>query len=67
MCSRTRDMPGGHFTPPPLPADVAKKPLPGEGLNVNIGVVRSLIISLLQIVEFLRGMILKIGRYLMEL
>ena len=23
---------GGHFTPP-LPADVAKKPLPGEGLK----------------------------------
>jgi len=32
MCSRTRDMPGGIFTPPPLPVDVAKKPLPGQGL-----------------------------------
>jgi len=35
MCSRTRDMPGGNFTPPPLPANVAKKPLPGQGLSLK--------------------------------
>ena len=36
MCSRTRNVPGGHFTlPPPLPANVAKKPLPGEGLSIR--------------------------------
>jgi len=34
MCSRTRDMPGGIFTPPPLLVNVAKKPLPGQGLNL---------------------------------
>ena len=33
MCSRTRDMPGGIFTPPPLPVNVTKKPLPGQGLK----------------------------------
>ena len=31
MCSRTRDTPGGHFTPQ-LPANVAKKLSPGQGL-----------------------------------
>ena len=34
MCSRTRDMPGGIFTPPPAPiaSKRRKKPLPGEEL-----------------------------------
>jgi len=31
MCSRTRDMPVVFY--PPLPVNVAKKPLPGQGLK----------------------------------
>jgi len=34
MCSRTRDMPGGIFTPPPaLPVNVAKKTVAGTRVN----------------------------------
>jgi len=35
ICSRTGDMPGGrpNFTPPPLPANVAKQTVAGTGVS----------------------------------
>jgi len=42
MCSRTRDMPGGQNTPK-LPANVAKKLSPGQGLTCNRGGIRNIL------------------------